>query len=37
VQPRRGLTPYARAGNVPVIALSLLIIGYFWFVNRARL
>ncbi len=35
VQPRAGSTPYARAGNLPVVGLCLLIIGVFWVRSRA--
>jgi apolipoprotein N-acyltransferase len=35
VQPRAGSTPYARAGNLPVVGLCLLIIGVFWLRSRA--
>ena len=34
IQPRRGNTPYAGAGNGPVIGLCLIIVGIFWL--RAR-
>lgn len=34
VMPRQGLTPYARFGNVPVIALVLVIVG--WYAWRER-
>lgn len=37
VERRRGLTPYARAGNLPIILLSLSVIGFFWASNRANL
>ena len=35
VQPRAGSTPYARAGNLPVVGLCLLIIALFWVRSRA--
>ena len=34
VQPRSGSTPYASTGNLPVLGLSLLLLGFFWY--RAR-
>ena len=34
VQPRSGSTPYASAGNLPVLGFSLLLLGFFWY--RAR-
>ena len=34
VTPRKGSTPYVNFGNVPVLALSFLIIGVFWFRTR---
>ena len=34
VTPRKGLTPYARVGNWPVVSLALLIVG--WLVYRMR-
>jgi apolipoprotein N-acyltransferase len=37
VEPRRGLTPYARGGNQPIIGLCLAIIALFWIRNRASL
>lgn len=30
IQPRRGTTPYAASGNLPVIGLSALLVGFFW-------
>jgi apolipoprotein N-acyltransferase len=35
VQPRSGMTPYARFGNWPVISLCLLVIGGFWLRSRS--
>ena len=37
LQPRRGATPYATAGNWPVIGFCLTILGVFWIRNRASL
>jgi len=37
IQPRRGMTPYGRSGNGPIIGLCLLILGVFWIRNRASL
>jgi apolipoprotein N-acyltransferase len=37
VVTRRGMTPYARGGNRPIIGLCLAIIGVFWIRNRAGL
>jgi apolipoprotein N-acyltransferase len=34
VQPRSGMTPYARFGNWPVVSLCLLVIGGFWLRSR---
>ncbi|MDX1516827.1 MAG: apolipoprotein N-acyltransferase [Woeseiaceae bacterium] len=34
VQPRRGATPYVAYGNVPVIAVCLVILGAFWLRSR---
>ena len=30
VQPRKGSTPYARTGNLPILSLCLLIVAGFW-------
>jgi len=35
VEPRRGSTPFVAAGNMPVIALGLLVTGLFWLRTRA--
>ncbi len=37
VQPRKGSTPYARTGNLPVIGFCLLVIAGFWARGRASL
>jgi len=37
IEPRRGMTPYARHGNQPIIGLCLAIIGVFLIRNRASL
>jgi len=37
IEPRRGMTPYARGGNQPIIGLCLAILGAFWIRNRASL
>ncbi len=37
VQPRRGMTPYASLGNLPVVGLSLAILGVFWMRHRGGL
>lgn len=34
VQPRRGATPYVKWGNLPVVALSLLLLALSWFRDR---
>lgn len=34
VTPRTGTTPYARAGDLPVVVLSLLVLGAFWLRTR---
>ena len=36
VMPRQGLTPYARFGDVPVIALVLVIVGWYTWRERTR-
>jgi apolipoprotein N-acyltransferase len=36
VQPRQGSTPYARAGNLPILGLCLLIVAGFWARSGAR-
>ena len=35
VQPRSGMTPYARFGNWPVIGLSFLVLAGFWLRSRS--
>ncbi len=37
VQPRQGMTPYASLGNLPIVGLSLVILGVFWVRHRASL
>lgn len=37
MQPYQGMTPYASAGNTPVIGLCIAILGLFWIRNRASL
>jgi apolipoprotein N-acyltransferase len=37
VQPRKGSTPYARTGNLPVIGFCLLVIAGFWARSRTSL
>jgi apolipoprotein N-acyltransferase len=37
VEPRQGMTPYARMGNAPIIALCLAIIASFWMRHRSSL
>ncbi len=37
VQPRRGMTPYASLGNLPIVGLSLVILGVFWMRQRGSL
>lgn len=37
VPPRRGSTPYARTGNLPIIGLCLMIVAGFWVRGRAGL
>ncbi len=35
VQPKAGSTPYSRFGNLPVVLLSLVVLGGFWLRARA--
>ncbi len=35
IEPRRGMTPYAGAGNTPIIAICLIIVAGFWLRHRA--
>ena len=35
VQPRQGMTPYARFGNWPVVGLCFLVLAGFWLRSRA--
>ncbi|MDJ0916664.1 MAG: apolipoprotein N-acyltransferase [Woeseiaceae bacterium] len=37
VQPHSGSTPYVGWGNWPIIGLSVLLLGFFWFRSRASL
>jgi apolipoprotein N-acyltransferase len=37
IEPRRGMTPYARGGNQPIIGLCMAILAAFWIRNRASL
>jgi len=37
VQPRKGSTPYASTGNLPVIGFCLLVIAGFWARSRTSL
>ncbi len=37
IEPRRGMTPYASFGNIPIIGLCLAIIGVFWVRNSSNL
>lgn len=36
VQGYRGLTPYSKYGNAPVVGLALLILGLSWAISRAK-
>jgi apolipoprotein N-acyltransferase len=37
VQPRQGSTPYVMTGNLPILAVCVLILGGFWVRSSARL
>lgn len=37
VEPRKGSTPYASAGNKPIIGLCMLVLAAFWLRSRANL
>jgi apolipoprotein N-acyltransferase len=34
VTPRKGVTPYAGAGDLPVVVLCLLVVAAFWLRTR---